>query len=164
MAHSTGGTKDPLRLRGWSPSPEWFDNTSNYAVPSASNSQLYEDEVMVVRTDANNCGNKVYRLARAYSRRNDDFGAQPDGEARLEPPLGPRYAAGQFPTRCSAGGDLDRNLRDRLPANGSRPHVTPRAILAPLHTRLHPEMAYPRIDSTDSPGFPLSTRGFPVAC
>ncbi len=59
------------------PSPEWFDNTGNYAAPTASNWQLYEDEVLVVRVDANNNSNLVYRLARAYSRSNEDFYAQP---------------------------------------------------------------------------------------
>jgi hypothetical protein len=59
-------------------SPEWFDNdTANYAPPTASNWQLYEDEIMVVRVDANNNSNYVYRLARAYSRSNEDFFATP---------------------------------------------------------------------------------------
>ena len=62
---------------GRSPSPEWFDNTTNYSAPSTSNWQTYEDEVMVVRVDANNNTNQVYRLARAYSRSNADFYAQP---------------------------------------------------------------------------------------
>jgi len=62
---------------GRTPSPEWFDNTANFAAPSASNWQLYEDEIMVVRIDANNDSSKVYRLARAYSRSNEDFYAQP---------------------------------------------------------------------------------------
>ena len=62
---------------GRSPSPEWFDNTGNYAAPTAGNWQLYEDEVLVVRVDANNNSNLVYRLARAYSRSNEDFYAQP---------------------------------------------------------------------------------------
>jgi len=62
---------------GRSPSPEWFDNASNYTGPNASTWQLYEDEILVVRIDANNNSNYVYRLARAYSRSNEDFGAQP---------------------------------------------------------------------------------------
>src|SRR5260370_22567889 len=59
------------------PSPEWFDNSGNFVAPAASNWQLYEDEIMMVRVDANNSSNLVYRLARAYSRSNEDFYAQP---------------------------------------------------------------------------------------
>ena len=62
---------------GRAPSPEWFDNTGNYAAPTASNWQLYEDEIVVARIDANNNSNYVYRLARAYTRSNEDFYAQP---------------------------------------------------------------------------------------
>src|SRR5437773_19066 len=62
---------------GRSPSPEWFDNSGNYAAPNSSNWQLYEDEIIVVRIDANNSSNLTYRLARAYSRSNEDFYAQP---------------------------------------------------------------------------------------
>jgi hypothetical protein len=36
----------------------------------------------------------MYPSARAYSQRNEDFGAQLGGETRLAPALGPRYAAG----------------------------------------------------------------------
>jgi hypothetical protein len=63
--------------QGRSPSPEWFDNSANYVAPTASNWQLYEDEIMVVRVDANNNSTYAYRLARAYSRSNEDFNAQP---------------------------------------------------------------------------------------
>jgi len=59
------------------PSPEWFDNSGNFVALAASNWQLYEDEIMMVRIDANNSSNLVYRLARAYSRSNEDFYAQP---------------------------------------------------------------------------------------
>jgi hypothetical protein len=62
---------------GRSPSPEWFDNNGNYAAPSSGNWLLYEDEIIVVRIDANNNSNYVYRLARAYSRSGEDFYAQP---------------------------------------------------------------------------------------
>jgi len=62
---------------GRTPSPEWFDNASNYAAPTSSNWQLYEDEILAVRIDANNNSNYVYRLARAYSRGNEDFYATP---------------------------------------------------------------------------------------
>src|SRR5438094_320561 len=60
-----------------SPGPEWFDNTGNYAGPSAGNWMLFEDEVIVVRVDANNNSSNVYRLARAYTRSGEDFYAQP---------------------------------------------------------------------------------------
>jgi len=62
---------------GPSPSPEWFDNTGNYAAPTSSNWQLYEDEIILARIDANNNSGKIYRVARAYSRSNEDFYAQP---------------------------------------------------------------------------------------
>jgi hypothetical protein len=64
---------------GRTPGPEWFDKTANYAAPTASTWLLYEDEIMVVRIDANNNSSLVYRLARAYSRSNEDFYAQPHG-------------------------------------------------------------------------------------
>ena len=60
-----------------STSPEWFDNSPNYVGPNASTWQLYEDEIMVARIDANNNSNLVYRLARAYSRSSEDFNATP---------------------------------------------------------------------------------------
>jgi hypothetical protein len=59
------------------PSPEWFDTDSNYAAPNPSNWYLYEDEIQVVRIDAQNNSSLIYRLARAYSRSNEDFYAQP---------------------------------------------------------------------------------------
>jgi ASPM-SPD-2-Hydin domain-containing protein/HYDIN/CFA65/VesB family protein/immunoglobulin I-set domain protein len=62
---------------GRTPSPEWFDGTSNYTAPTSSTWQTYEDEIMVVRVDANNNSSYVYRLARAYSRSNEDFYSQP---------------------------------------------------------------------------------------
>jgi hypothetical protein len=57
--------------------PEWFDNSGNYSPVTPSNWYLYEDEIMVVRIDANNNSKYVYRLARAYSRSDEDFYAQP---------------------------------------------------------------------------------------
>jgi hypothetical protein len=60
-----------------SSSPEWFTNTSNYQAPSASNWMLFEDEIVVVRIDANNNSKYVYRLARTYSRSAVDYNAQP---------------------------------------------------------------------------------------
>jgi len=62
---------------GRTPSPEWFDATSNYTAPTSSTWSLYEDEIIVGRIDANNNSQYVYRLARAYSRSNEDFYAQP---------------------------------------------------------------------------------------
>jgi hypothetical protein len=61
------------------PNPQWFDNSSNYTVPTASTWHLYDDEVMVVRVDANNNSNYIYRLARGYSRTDEDFNAQLKG-------------------------------------------------------------------------------------
>jgi hypothetical protein len=62
---------------GRSSSPEWFDNNGSYAAPTSSTWQLYEDEIIVARIDANNNSSNVYRVARAYSRSNEDFYAQP---------------------------------------------------------------------------------------
>lgn len=59
------------------PSPEWFDSSSNYAAPNSSNWQYLEDEIDVVRIDANNNSGYAYRLAHAYSRSNEDFYSQP---------------------------------------------------------------------------------------
>lgn len=60
-----------------SPSPEWFDTSSNYAAPTLSNWQYLEDEIDLVRIDANNNPQYLYRLAYAYSRSDADFYAQP---------------------------------------------------------------------------------------
>jgi len=59
------------------PSPEWFDTSTNYAPATSNNWQLYEDEIMMVRIDANNNSKYVYRLALGYSRSEEDFYAQP---------------------------------------------------------------------------------------
>src|SRR2546430_1291190 len=61
------------------PSPQWFDNNGSYAAPTSSNWHLYDDEIIVVRIDANNSSNLVYRLARGYSRTDEDFNAQLKG-------------------------------------------------------------------------------------
>jgi len=61
------------------PDPEWFANSSNYTAPTSSNWALYKDEIIVVRIDANNSSSKVYRLARGYSRTDEDFNAQLKG-------------------------------------------------------------------------------------
>src|ERR1700758_2288384 len=58
------------------PNPQWFDNSSNYTAPSSSNWHLYDDEIMVLRVDANNNPAYIYRLARGYSRTDEDFNAQ----------------------------------------------------------------------------------------
>ena len=60
-----------------SPSPEWFDNSSTYTAPTSANWYLYEDEITMVRVDANNNSQYIYRLARAYSRSDEDFFATP---------------------------------------------------------------------------------------
>jgi len=59
------------------PSPEWFDTTSQYTPASTSNWQYLEDEIDVIRIDANNNSKYAYRLAHAYSRSNEDFYSQP---------------------------------------------------------------------------------------
>jgi hypothetical protein len=64
---------DPNRT----PSPEWFDNVGSFVVPTASNWAVYEGEIMVARIDAGGNNSKVYRLARTYSRSDEDFYAQP---------------------------------------------------------------------------------------
>jgi len=61
------------------PSPQWFDNNGSYAAPTSSNWHLYDDEIMVVRIDANNNSSQMYRLARGYSRTDEDFNAQLKG-------------------------------------------------------------------------------------
>jgi len=62
---------------GRSSSPEWFDNNGSYTAPTSSTWLLYEDEIIVARVDANNNSGNVYRVARAYSRSDEDFYAQP---------------------------------------------------------------------------------------
>jgi len=59
------------------PSPEWFDTNSNYSAPNSSNWQYLEDEIDLVRIDANNNAKYMYRLAQAHSRSNEDFDGQP---------------------------------------------------------------------------------------
>ena len=56
--------------------PEWFSTSANYSNPS-SNWLQYEDEILLVRIDAANNSSKIYRLARAYSRSNENYWAQP---------------------------------------------------------------------------------------
>lgn len=59
-------------------SPEWFTiHGPNYQAPSSSNWQYLEDEIDVVRIDANNNPQLMYRLAHAYSRSDEDFYATP---------------------------------------------------------------------------------------
>lgn len=58
-------------------SPEWFDTDSRYTAPSSSNWQYPEDEIDVVRVDAQNDATRFYRLARAYSRSEEDYDANP---------------------------------------------------------------------------------------
>jgi len=58
-------------------SPEWFDNSGSYVAPNSSNWQYLEDEIDLVRVDANNNSQYAYRLAHAYSRSDEDFYTQP---------------------------------------------------------------------------------------
>jgi hypothetical protein len=62
---------------GRSSSPEWFDNNASYTGPTSSTWLVYEDEIIVARVDANNSASQIYRVARAYSRSDEDFYAQP---------------------------------------------------------------------------------------
>jgi Abnormal spindle-like microcephaly-assoc'd, ASPM-SPD-2-Hydin/Protein of unknown function (DUF1573) len=57
--------------------PEWFDNSGTYTAPNTSNWQYLEDEIDLVRIDANNNPQYLYRLAHAYSRSDEVFYAQP---------------------------------------------------------------------------------------
>ncbi len=59
------------------PGPEFFNNSPNFQTPSASNWQLYEDEIILARVDANNNNTLIYRLAHARSRTMESFWAQP---------------------------------------------------------------------------------------
>jgi len=59
------------------PGPEWFSNAPTYAAPTAANWLLYQDEIILVRIDAENNPANVYRLARAYSRSAEDFNSNP---------------------------------------------------------------------------------------
>jgi hypothetical protein len=75
-----GGPSQPWILisafDGRSPGPELYNTNPNFQAPSASNWQLYEDEIIVVRVDANNSPTLVYRLAHARSRSVEDYWAQ----------------------------------------------------------------------------------------
>jgi len=55
------------------PGPELFNNNKRFEVPSSSNWQLYEDEIILVRID----GSAIYRLAHARSRSAEGYWAQP---------------------------------------------------------------------------------------
>lgn len=60
------------------PDPEYFDNDPRYTTPDATNEHwtLYKDEIVLVRIDANNNSQYIYRLARGYSRSDEDYDAQ----------------------------------------------------------------------------------------
>jgi hypothetical protein len=62
------------------PGPEFFSSDANYQAPTGSNWQLYEDEIILARVDANN-GNSntmdIYRLVLARSRSMESYWAQP---------------------------------------------------------------------------------------
>jgi hypothetical protein len=55
------------------PGPEFFSSNSNYRAISASNWQLYEDEIVLAKVD----GTQVYRVAHARSRSMESYWAQP---------------------------------------------------------------------------------------
>jgi hypothetical protein len=55
------------------PGPEFFNSDANYQVPTTSNWQLYEDEIVLAKIDAST----NYRLAHARSRSMESYWAQP---------------------------------------------------------------------------------------
>jgi len=55
------------------PGPELFSKDSNYRMPTLSNWQLYEGELLLVRID----GAEIYRLAHTRSRSIESYWAQP---------------------------------------------------------------------------------------
>ena len=55
------------------PGPELFNNNKRFQVPSSSNWQLYEDEIILARID----GGAIYRLAHARSRSAESYWSQP---------------------------------------------------------------------------------------
>jgi hypothetical protein len=62
---------------GRTASPEWFNTNPNFVAPSTSNWQLYEDELILARVDANNNNTLIYRLAHARSRSLENYWATP---------------------------------------------------------------------------------------
>ncbi|HWH59836.1 MAG TPA: hypothetical protein VN682_19555, partial [Terriglobales bacterium] len=80
--------------------PEWFDNSGHYQAPTSGNWSLYQDEIIVARIDANNNSNYVYRLARAYSRSDEDFYSQPHAAMSRDG----RYIAFQSDVAYAHGG------------------------------------------------------------
>lgn len=57
--------------------PEFYGSNKNFDAPSASNWQLYEDEIILARIDANNNNGLIYRLAHARSRSGEGYWSQP---------------------------------------------------------------------------------------
>lgn len=55
------------------PGPELFDRNPQFQTPSASNWQLYEDEIQLVRID----GKMLFRLAQARSRSTEGYWSEP---------------------------------------------------------------------------------------
>lgn len=57
--------------------PEFYGSNKNFEAPSANNWQLYEDEIVLARIDANNDYGLIYRLAHARSRSVEGYWSQP---------------------------------------------------------------------------------------
>ncbi len=57
--------------------PEFYGSNQNFEAPSATNWQLYEDEIILARIDANNNYGLIYRLAHARSRSAEGYWSQP---------------------------------------------------------------------------------------
>ncbi len=57
--------------------PEFYGSTRDFQAPSATNWQLYEDEIILARIDASNNNGLIYRLAHARSRSAEGYWSQP---------------------------------------------------------------------------------------
>ncbi len=57
--------------------PEFYGINKHFQAPSATNWQLYEDEIILARIDANNNHGLIYRLAHARSRSVEGYWSQP---------------------------------------------------------------------------------------
>ncbi len=56
---------------------ELFNNNVNFQMPSVGGWTLYSNEIMLVRIDAANNMNRIYRLALSHSREREDYWAEP---------------------------------------------------------------------------------------
>lgn len=61
--------------------PEYFTGNASYAAPSGGNWIAYQNEIMLVRVDANNNANLIYRLALSHTRGYESGGYWADPKA-----------------------------------------------------------------------------------